>query len=104
MRFDLHTEPNGDTWSRSEVLGVDFYQRSEDGLSTFMLRDSATGEWLGDLSEEVEAHAQTKAARQEAEARAQEAEARAQEAEARAQEAEARNRELLAELERLRRQ
>ena len=90
VRFELHTEPNGDTWSRSEVLGVDFYQRSEDGLSTFMLRDSATGEWLGDLSEEVEAHAQTKAARQVAEARAQEAEAR--------------NRELLAELERLRRQ
>ena len=38
VRFELHTEPNGDTWSRSEVLGVDFYQRSEDGLSTFMLR------------------------------------------------------------------
>ncbi len=89
VRFELHTEPNGDTWSRSEVLGVDFYQRSEGDLSTFKLRDSVTGEWLGDLGEEVAAHAQTEAARQAAEARAQDAEAR--------------NRELRAELERLRR-
>ena len=55
VRFELHTESNGDTWSRSEVLGVDFYQRLEDDLSVFMLRDSTTGEWLGDLSEEIEA-------------------------------------------------
>ena len=81
VRFELHTEPNGDTWSRSEVLGVDFYQRSEHGLSTFMLRDSVTGEWLGDLGEE-------RGLRQDAEARAEAAEAR--------------NRELEAELERLR--
>ena len=71
VRFELHAEPNGDTWSRSEVLGVDFYQRSEGGLSTFMLRDSATGEWLGDLSEEVAAHAETEVARQSAEVQAQ---------------------------------
>ena len=108
-RFELHTEPDGDTWSRSEVLGVDFYHRIEDGISWFLLRDSATGEWLGDLSEEVEAHAETEAARHAAEMRAQDerqirqaAEARAQEAEARAQESEARNQELQAELERLR--
>ena len=83
VRFELHTEANGDEWSRSEVLGVDFYHRVEDGISWFLLRDSATGEWLGDLREEIEAHAET---------------------EARLQEQEARNRELEAELERLRRQ
>ena len=102
VRFELHTETNGDTWSRSEVLSVDFYQRSEDGLSAFMLRDSVTGEWLGDLSEEIAAHAQTEAARRVAEDRTREAQAQAREAEARAQAAEARNRELQAELERLR--
>ena len=88
-RFELHTEPSGDTWSRSEVLGVDFYQRSEGGLSAFTLRDSVTGEWLGDLSEEIAAHGQTEYARQAAEARARATEAR--------------NRELQAEVERLRR-
>ena len=82
-RFELHTEPNGDIWSRSEVLGVDFYYRvDEDGYDAFLLRDSLTGEWLNNLSGEI-------AARQAAEARAQESEAR--------------NRELLTELERLRR-
>ena len=89
MRFGLHSEPDGDVWSRSEVLGVDFYRRLEDGISVFPLRDSVTGEWLGDLSEEIAAHAQTKSDRQAAEARAEAAEAR--------------NRELQAELERLRR-
>ena len=89
-RFDLHTEANGDSWSRSEVLGVDFYHRIEEGISIFLLKDSQTGEWLGDLGEEVAAHAETEAARQDAEARAQEAEAR--------------NQELQAELDRLRQQ
>ena len=94
-RFELHTESNGDTWSRSEVLSVDFYQRSEDGLSAFMLRDSVTGEWLGDLGEEM-------AWRQSAEERARAAEqAQSEERQARLA-AEARNRELQAELERLR--
>ena len=97
VRFDLHTEPNGDIWSRSEVLGVDFYHRAEGGIGMFFLRDSETGEWLNDLSDEIEA-------RQAAEAQAQAAEAQAQAAEARAQEAEARNRELQAELDRLRQQ
>ncbi len=83
VRFDLHTEPNGDIWSRSEVLGVDFYHRAEGGIGMFFLRDSETGEWLNDLSGEI-------AARQAAEVRAQEAEAR--------------NRELQAELDRLRQQ
>ena len=91
VRFELHTDENGDIWSRSEALGVDFYYRAEnENLGTFLLRDSATGEWLNDLRGEI-------AARQEAESRVQEAESRAQEAEAR-------NRELEAELERLRRQ
>ena len=83
VRCELHTESNGDIWSRSEVLGVDFYYRVEDGIGKFLLRDSETGEWLNTLSEEI-------AARQAAEARAREAEAR--------------NQKLQAELERLRRQ
>ena len=83
-RFELHRETNGDIWSRSEVLGVDFYYRvDEDGYGAFLLRDSETGEWLNDLGGEI-------AARQAAEARAQAAEAR--------------NRELQAELDRLRQQ
>ena len=125
MRCELHAEPNGDVWSRSEVLGVDFYYRAEDeSFGVFLLRDSVTGEWLNTLSEEIAAHAETETARQAAEARAQSeararqaaeahaqeveaarqaAEARTQAAEARAQEVEARNQELQAELERLRR-
>ena len=74
VRFPLHTAANGDVWARSEVLGVDFYHRVEDGISWFLLRDSATGDWLGDAGEERE----------------------------RRLAAEARNRELEAELERLR--
>ena len=97
-RLELHSETNGDVWSRSEALGVDFYYRAEnENLGIFLLRDSATGEWLNDLSVEIEA-------RQAAEARAQEAETARQVAEARVREQEARNRELQAELERLRRQ
>ncbi len=88
-RFELHRETNGDIWSRSEVLGVDFYYRvDEDGYGAFLLRDSATGEWLKTLGEEIVAHVETESARQEAEARAQAAEAR--------------NRQLQAELDRLR--
>ena len=90
VRFELHTEHNGDTWSRSEVLGVDFYHRLVDGISTFPLKDSATGEWLGDLGEEQQAR--------------QAAEVRAESAEARTRAVESRNQELQAELERLRRQ
>ena len=93
VRVELHAEPNGYVWSRSEVLSVDFYHRVEDGASVFLLRDSVTGERLKTPGEEVlarqaaEAHAQEEAySRQEAEARAQEAVARAQEAEAHAQE------------------
>ena len=96
-RIELHGEADGDTWSRSETLGVDFYHRVDDsGYSTFELRDSETGEWLNFLDREVEA-------RHTAEAQAQAAETRAQAAEAARQAAEARNRELKVELERLRR-
>ena len=104
VRFELHTEPNGDTWSRSEVLGVDFYQRSEDGLSTFLLRDSVTGEWLGDLSEEVAAHAKTEVARQSAEAQAQLERQMRQEAEAEAHQERQARQSAQAEAARLREQ
>ena len=90
VRLELHTEANGDEWSRSEVLGVDFYHRVEDDISWFLLRDSATGEWLEDAGEEREGRLAEREARLEAEARLAEQEAR--------------NRELEAELERLRRQ
>ena len=96
VRFELRAEPNGDVWSRSEVLSVDFYYRAEgESYGDFFLRDSETGEWLNTLGTE-------RALRQTAEARAQTAETRAQTAETRAQTAEARNRELQAKLERLR--
>ena len=88
--FELHTEPDGAVWSRSEVLGVDFFCHVENGIGRFSLRDSATGEWLNTLGEEI-------AARQAAESQAAESDARAAVAEARAAAAEA-------ELERLRRQ
>ncbi len=55
VAFDLHTEANGDVWSRSEALGVDFYYRVEDGVGRFLLRDSVTGEWLNTLGSEIEA-------------------------------------------------
>lgn len=89
-RFPLCTDPNGDEWSRSEVLGVDFYHRVEDGISWFLLRDSVTGEWLRDAGEEREARLEEREARLAAEARLQEQEAR--------------NLELERELDRLRRE
>ena len=83
QRIELHTEANGDVWSRSEVLGVDFYYRVEDGIGKFLLRDSVTGEWLNNLAEEREARLAEREARLAAEAR---------------------NRELEEELDRLRQQ
>ena len=84
VRLELHTEPDGEVWSRSEALGVDFFCRtSEDGISDFRMRDSASGAWLNTLGDEI-------AARKAAEAQAQVAEAR--------------NRELQAEIQRLRQQ
>ena len=102
--LELHTEPNGDVWSRSETLGLDFFCRVEDGEASFFLRDSTTGEWLNTLGDEIAAHAQTRAARYDAESQARQAQEQAREARAQAQAAEERNRELQTELERLRRQ
>ena len=104
-RIELHTEPNGDIWSRSEALGVDFYHRvDEDGYGIFLLRDSETGEWLNTLSDEIAARQAAEFRAHVAETARQETEARAQAESAALQEAEARNRELQAELQRLRRQ
>ena len=130
-RYELHVEANGDIWSRSEALGVDFFFRVEEGEGRFLLRDSITGKWLHNLPEEIAAHAGTEVARQAeavarqaaeaqaqaaeaarqaeavarqaAEARAQTTEEARQAEEAALQASEARNRELMAEIERLRR-
>ena len=68
QRFELHTDDNGDIWSRSEALGVDVVCRVEEGVGRFLLRDSATGDWLNTLGVE-------RAMREEAEARVQELQA-----------------------------
>ena len=67
-RYEMHTEVNGDVWSRSEALGLDFYWRREDEDVRFLVRESDTSEWLNFLNAEV-------SARQAAEARVQELEA-----------------------------
>ena len=72
QRLDLHTSDNGDLWSRSEVLGLDFYYHvDEEGYGEFLLRDSATGEWINTLGRETAArHAEAaRADRAEAEVR-----------------------------------
>ena len=104
-RCEIHVEANGDIWSRSEALGVDFFFRIEEGEGRFLLRDSMTGKWLHNLPEEIAAHARTKAALEASKARlrAAEAKAQAQAAEEARLASEARNRELMAEIERLRR-
>ena len=82
-KFELHTADNGDVWSRSEVLGLDFYYHiDEDGYGEFLLRDSITGEWISTLGREAAARrAEVDARRAEADARQAEA-ARADRAEA----------------------
>ena len=93
QRLDLHREANGDSWSRSQVLGLDFYHRIEEevgaaeGVGRFLLRDAVTGEWLNFLGDEHRARIAERAAFI-----------------ANREELEARNRELEAELERLRQQ
>ena len=75
-RFETRVEGNGDVWARSEALGVDFYWRvGDDGYGEFLVRDSETGEWLGDLGEERAARLAVEAERDAAEARARELEA-----------------------------
>ncbi len=75
-RIGSRAEEDGGVWARSEVLGVDFYWRTgDDGYGEFLIRDSKTGEWLGDLSEERAARLAETEARLAAEARARELEA-----------------------------
>ena len=81
-RCEIHVEANGDIWSRSEALGVDFFFRIEEGEGRFLLRDSITGKWLHNLPEEIAAHAGTEVARQAEAVARQAAEARAQATEA----------------------
>ena len=81
-RFELHTDPNGDLWSRSEVLGLDFVYRATEGSGTFLLRDSTTGEWLNTLAQERSARQAESTARLEAEERSEQAEARVRQLEA----------------------
>ena len=63
-RFELHTEANGDTCSKSEALGADFVFLVEGGLGRFPHRDSATGEWLNTLGAERSATRAEATARQ----------------------------------------
>ena len=74
--IELHTEDNGDLWSHSDVLGVDFHYRVADGAGQFLVRDSATGEWLNDLiGEQAAPRSCGGIAARAAEARAEAAEA-----------------------------
>ena len=103
-RFELHTDANGDVWSRSEALGVDFVYRVEEGYPRFLLRDSASGQWLHTLAESEDARLAAEAGWQAEAAARQMAEAGWQaEVAARRAESERADR-LQAELDRLRRQ
>jgi hypothetical protein len=97
QRYELHTAPNGDLWSRSEVLEVDFYFRiGPDGYAHFLLRDVSTREWLNTLGPERAARLAETAGRETAEAQAQHERHMRMEAEARIS-------ELQAQLDQLRR-
>ncbi len=55
-RIEQHDEPDGSVWSRSEVLGVDFWCIPDfDGYPEFRLKDAVSGEWLNSLRDEQEA-------------------------------------------------
>jgi len=54
-RYELFTDESGDRWSHSDVLGLDFYYRTD---GRFWVKDSHTGEWLNFLSAEREARQQ----------------------------------------------
>ena len=76
QRYDVHTDPNGDLWSRSQLLDLDFvYRVPDDGWGQFLLRDAATGEWLNNLYGERAARLEEAAARQAAEAKVAELQA-----------------------------
>ena len=75
QQFDLYTDPNGDVWSPSDLLGLDFVYRVEDGIGRFLIRESATGEWLNGLTAERAARLQAEQAQAQSEARARKLEA-----------------------------
>ncbi len=102
LRFELHDEADGSVWSRSEVLGVDFWCIPDlDGYTEFRLKDAVSGEWLNTLVDAEQARLDAEQARLvEREARRQEREARLAEQEARIA-AEEEVRRLREQLERL---
>ena len=68
QRFELHIAENGDLWSRSEALGLDFYYHvDEAGYGEFLLRDSVSGEWVNTLGREAAARRAEAAGREAAE-------------------------------------
>ena len=69
QRYEVRTDPNGDLWSHSQLLDLDFvYRVEDDGWGRYLLRDASTGEWLDTVYRE-------RAARMAAEARVAELEA-----------------------------
>ena len=74
-RYEVRTDPNGDLWSRSQLLNLDFvYRVEDDGWGRYLLRDASTGEWLDTLYRERAARLEAEAAQQVAEARVAELE------------------------------
>ncbi len=67
-RIEQHDEPDGSVWSRSEVLGVDFWCIPDsDGYTEFRLRDAVSGEWLNTLADAEQARLVEREARLAAE-------------------------------------
>ena len=63
-RIEQHDEPDGSVWSRSEVLGVDFWCIPDsDGYTEFRLKDAVSGEWLNTLIEAEQARLAEREAR-----------------------------------------
>ncbi len=55
-RIEQHDEPDGSVWSRSEVLGVDFWCIPDSDVYTeFRLKDAVSGEWLNTLADAEQA-------------------------------------------------
>lgn len=74
-RYEVRTDPNGDLWSRSQLLNLDFvYRVEDDGWGRYLLRDASTGEWLDTLYRERAARLEAESAQQVAEARVAELE------------------------------
>ncbi len=102
-RIDQHDEPDGSVWSRSDVLGVDFWCIPDsDGYTEFRLKDTVSGEWLNTLIEAEQARFAAEQARLVERETRLAAEARAEQELTARQTAEERAAELEAELRRLR--